>query len=347
MKLMRDMYLKCINPPKSVTVLIPTFNSEKFISAALDSIILQTYRPLEVIILDDASSDKTVDIIKDYQKENEFIKLYENEFNLGIIPSRNRLFELPNSDFLAVMDADDICHPERIEKQVMFLIQNPDISVVGSWYQFFGEKKGVVRLPTDDYSIKSTLFISNALCNPATLIRHSFLKKFKLRCNIEYAGAADYLFWIDCAQYGKLANIPQVLLDYRVHQKQESIHNNTRQRRAHLRIVTEQLNKLGVTYNDEAVLRAIIWPSASLDESLYYIGQGVKKLMDQVKSADSPVRSGVGSKIDIRFRSLCRIHGLRGLKVYLLTQGLIRLMQGRRFGIEFILSCYKNGKGLL
>ena len=116
---------------KLVSVIIPVYNVEKYVKEAIQSIQNQTYKNLEIIVIDDGSIDKTYTIVEELAKDDNRIKLYKNEKNLKIVKTLNRALSLANGEYIARMDGDDISAPDRIEKKVRFLEENKDISLVG------------------------------------------------------------------------------------------------------------------------------------------------------------------------------------------------------------------------
>ena len=116
---------------KLVSVIIPVYNVEKFVEQAIVSIIDQTYKHLEIIVIDDGSSDATYQIVADLASQDPRIKLYKNERNLKIVKTLNRALSLAQGEYIARMDGDDISALDRIEKQVAFLESNPDYDLVG------------------------------------------------------------------------------------------------------------------------------------------------------------------------------------------------------------------------
>ena len=108
-------------PSKKVDILLPAYNVEKYIRQTLDSLISQSFRDFNLFILDDCSNDNTFNIVKSYEKSDSRIKIFRNEENLGVVNSRNKLFELSKSELLAICDADDIYHSTRLEEQINFL----------------------------------------------------------------------------------------------------------------------------------------------------------------------------------------------------------------------------------
>lgn len=215
-----------------VSVLMPAYNVEKYIYDAIDSILNQTYKDIELIIVDDGSTDKTVDIIRSFNDRR--IKLYKNEKNMGLPYTRNRLLELANGEYIAIMDSDDISHKKRIEKQVKFLKKNNNIDVVGTNFKRFNESLSKRASVETDYRVnKVRLMFINGLQNPSVMFRTSFIKEKNIKYRDEYIVAQDYAFWIDCIKYGNVTNIKKVLLYYRT--GHDSITKTSKSKKAEIR----------------------------------------------------------------------------------------------------------------
>jgi glycosyltransferase involved in cell wall biosynthesis len=199
-----------------VSVFMPVYNSEQYIAEALESILNQTYKNLEIILVDDGSTDKSVEIIKNYNDKR--IKLIQNEKNMGIPYTRNVGLNNATGKYMAIMDSDDISLPNRIEKQVQYLEVHPDIDVVGSYYYKFNNKKTrEIRLPyIHPHEIDIILMFYSPLSNPSSMVRLETVRKHQLKYNLNYFVAQDYGFWVEIAKHGgKIAVIPEFLLKYR------------------------------------------------------------------------------------------------------------------------------------
>src|SRR5690349_9241462 len=125
------------------TVLMPVYNGEKYLREAIDSILAQTLTDFEFLIIDDGSKDRSVDIIKSYADPR--INLVKNEVNLGISKTLNRGIEIAAAEFIARMDADDISHPTRLQKQYDYLIKNPECALLSTWAKMITEKNEHIR----------------------------------------------------------------------------------------------------------------------------------------------------------------------------------------------------------
>ena len=205
-----------------VSVLIPCYNCEEYVEEAVMSIVKQTYSNLEILVIDDGSTDNTGCILQELAKKDNRIKYIKNTTNLKLIKTLNKGLDLCKGKYIARMDADDISLPERIEKQVIFLEKHSEIGIVGTYIQIFGVRKGVWRMDTSDKYIRAHLFCNTSFAHPTVMIRTSVLRDNCLYYKTEYPHAEDYKLWCDMAQYTKLANIPEVLLYYRINQNQVS-----------------------------------------------------------------------------------------------------------------------------
>lgn len=204
-----------------VSVLFPVYNTkEEYLRVALESILNQTYRDFEFLIINDASSDENTEkVIKSYTDER--IRYIVNEQNIGISGTRNKLINLARGEYLAVMDHDDISMPERLEKQVAFLDENPDVGVLGGQYEKLpGGKLG--KKPLYDKEIKLALMRDCAILHSASMLRKSALVNNSICYEKEFSPAEDYALWCRLSPYTRFHNLPDVLLQYRDHEENTS-----------------------------------------------------------------------------------------------------------------------------
>ncbi len=200
-----------------ISVIMPVYNTpEGYLREAIESILNQTYGDFEFIIIDDGSTNNAADIIHSYQDER--IKYVKNEKNLGIIKSLNKGLELMQGEYMARTDSDDISLPDRFEKQVKFLDENPNISILCSYFQWF-PKDRVIKAPTEDEDIKNNLLIcSNVIGHSTVMERTDFIRKFDLKYNNEFTYCEDYRFWLNAIDKAEFACIPEILVKYRIHE---------------------------------------------------------------------------------------------------------------------------------
>ena len=203
-----------------VSVLIPNYNCEKYISEAIESILKQTYKNFEFIIIDDSSTDNSWEIIKKYSKKDKRIKCFRNEKNLQIVKTRNKLFEKvsKNSKYLAIMDSDDISHKDRLKKQVHFLEkkENKNVGVVGTNLIFINENsKEIGKREYKKEITKKDILTKSPVAQPSAMIRKEVIEKIGVYSN-KFQVAEDYDLWNKIFKFYEIKNIQKDLLNYRI-----------------------------------------------------------------------------------------------------------------------------------
>ena len=205
----------------AVTVLMPTYNASKYVAEAIESVLKQSFEDWELIIVDDGSTDNTVDIIRSYTDSR--IKLICNEHDF--IGSLNLGLQEATGKYIARMDADDIMHPDRLKIQYNIMEEEPEITVCGSWVIFWGENRQSF-LPSSLKGKLDNVFIillkHNPLFHPSVMLRKEFLNAYNLRYE-HYKHAEDYKLWFEIAKRGGVFFIEdQPLLYYRLNDRQVS-----------------------------------------------------------------------------------------------------------------------------
>ena len=210
-----------------LTVLMPVYNAEKFLAESINSILSQTYSDFELLILDDASTDNSLKIIRTHAKEDKRIKILINKTNQGEAKCRNRLLKTSKTEFIAWMDADDISLEDRLQKQMDFLKQNPNIDAVGVQYSAFGSSGNLSADFTSgcslsDIEIKTNFIFGYDFFFPSSLMRIKKIKLHHLFFDINYklSTGVDQQYIIDCFPFMKFANLDRVLYQYRQHAHQ-------------------------------------------------------------------------------------------------------------------------------
>ena len=202
---------------KLISVILPVYNSEKYILEAIQSILNQTYTNFELIILDDGSTDNTLSIVRNFDDKR--ISVLKSVKNYGIVYQLNKGIDNSNGEFIARMDADDISYPDRFQKQIDFLNTNPQIDVLGSFAKKIGEEVGLIQYKYN--KPKQISFLLNFYCymlHPTVMMRKRILSKFKY--SSDYPLAEDYGLWCQINNGNNLYILDEVLLDYRIHNEQ-------------------------------------------------------------------------------------------------------------------------------
>ncbi|MCM8824400.1 MAG: glycosyltransferase [Candidatus Omnitrophica bacterium] len=195
-----------------VSVIMAAYNEEKNISKAIESILSQTFENFEFIIINDGSTDRTEEIIKKYQKKTTRIHLISKE-NTGLADSLNLGIRHSRGEYIARMDADDIADEKRLEIQVNFLENNPEIALVGSWCYLIdldNNRRIECRSPILDKEIRKYMQKDNPFIHSSVMMRRSVIKKVGGYDRIQ--GMEDYGLWIRIAKNYKVANIPMFLI---------------------------------------------------------------------------------------------------------------------------------------
>ena len=221
--------------PPTLSVLIPTYNGGRYVFEAIQSILNQTYQDFELLIIDDGSTDNTSKIIQSFNDPR--IRWFRNEKNEGLIATLNRGLELAQGQLIARMDSDDLSLPDRFEKQIHYLNEHPDVSVVGGAYETIEENVRIVRHPTDPEQVRQELlFTGCVIAHPTVMFRKKVLEDLGFTYDKNYPHAEDYALWAKLSQQVKLANLPDVLLRYRVHSEQASIQFESIQQKGAARV---------------------------------------------------------------------------------------------------------------
>lgn len=195
-----------------VSVLMPVYNSQKYLKESIESILNQTYKNIEFIIVNDGSTDKSLDIIKSFSDKR--IKIIDRKENRGIIFSLNEGIEKCSGKYIVRMDSDDISLNQRIEKQVLYMEKNRNIDASGTGIRIIGSRK-ILKLPIDYNELKVKSLFSTPLFHPTVIIKSEILKKVKYPLNCE--GYEDYMLWKMLISKGYIiSNLSEKLVYYRI-----------------------------------------------------------------------------------------------------------------------------------
>lgn len=254
-----DRPLTGIKP--KVTVLMPVHNGMLHVATAIDSILAQTFKNFELLVVNDGSSDGTGSLLDAYGKKDTRVRIIHLPQNLGIVAALNKGLELCTGQYIARMDSDDIAIAYRLAIQTKFLDEHPDYIACGSDVLLFGAEFWYARYPRTSRECNSYLTMFPCFAHGAVMLRHKAMAA--TRYEEGYPLAEDYRLWTRLAALGKLANIPRPLMRYRVHSKQNSVLSLTMQRESHCRIAAEMLADTGLPNMDATLIRRFLWPRAS------------------------------------------------------------------------------------
>src|SRR5574337_643394 len=232
-----------------VTVLIPVYNRERYVATAIESILAQSFIDFELLLIDDGSTDGSVEILRSYTTDSR-VRLVCNEQNLGIPRTRNRGIDLARGEHIAMLDSDDWAYPRLLEKQVAFLDRHKDFEVVGAWATEMDENGRslgrVKRRFVSSGELQSRLLFRCSLCNSSIMARKAILQDYGYR--EQYAVCEDFDLFVRVAKNSKLGNLPETLVRRRTHAGNLGREKAEVMKAKNQEIASAQLIELGVTF---------------------------------------------------------------------------------------------------
>lgn len=208
-----------------VSVIIPLYNGSKYIIQTLDSVLAQTYSDYEIVIVDDASTDNSYEVVERYIEEHSGVvfKLDKNSKNRGIAATRNRAIELSCGEYIALLDQDDIALPKRLELSADFLDNNPEFGAVGGGVCFIDEAGKAVldrkyTVWKNPLYIKARIMFGNIFANCEMMFRKEICQKYQIKYRDNMCGIEDFAFWTELVNHTKMVALDEVFLLHRVHE---------------------------------------------------------------------------------------------------------------------------------
>lgn len=261
-----------------VSVIMPVFNGETFLKESIQSILNQTYKNFEFIIINDGSTDTSASILSHFTNKDNRIKIYTFLDNAGVVRCLNKGIELSQGKYIARMDADDISLPNRLKKQVLFLEQNPKYYLIGSQTEMINQKGKQLGVFTQLYSSYEELKISSLFyspfSHPTIMIKKEFLNSTSYHS--DFHKIEDYDLWIRLLENNFASNLNETLLLYRIHPGQETQNENN--------IRVSNLKKL---YRRQFKLYGISFSEIDLETHLLIPGSNAIQLsLEQIKELD-------------------------------------------------------------
>ncbi len=208
---------KATNNPQ-ITVLMASYNADKYIEKAIESILKQVYKNFEFIIIDDCSTDKTWDIVESYSKKDKRIKIYRNNKNIKSCKTLIKGMKIARGKYIAIMDNDDWSYPDRLRKQYDFLEFHPNVGIVGGTLEIMDENEKIYserRYELIDKKIREKIFRYSPYAHPLVMLRRSVLEKVGYY-DYSFAPADDYELYFRIGIVSEFANLPDKLVKYRV-----------------------------------------------------------------------------------------------------------------------------------
>lgn len=232
-----------------LSVLLPVYNAGPYLKETLDSLLTQTRPADQIVIINDGSTDQSLELLQQYQRKEQRIQLISQD-NAGVSAARNKGLTICEGDFIALMDADDICQPSRFTTQLEAMHKRR-LDLCGSWLHTFGRKSREVRYPYHDAELKwNYLYLGRTLPNPTVMMRRQVLGTTRYQEGLAFA--EDYGFFLDVLLGNpqvKLGNVPKSLLSYRTHPQQASQRLQEQNQHSIVSLLQDLLPKAGIQAN--------------------------------------------------------------------------------------------------
>ena len=264
----------------SISMIMPVYNSERYVSIAIESILTQTFQDFEFIIVNDGSTDSSLEVIQRFQVKDSRIRILDLPHQ-GITKSLNSAIRIAQGKYIARMDADDISMPERLEKQYHYMEAHPEIAVCGSGALIIDEDGDVIRkdrvVCTHENIEKRHLSGKCSLKHSSVIIRASILRKVN-GYNEELPYAQDFDLWFRIGEIGKLVNLPNALIKFRRNPNSVSYLKKREQWESVCKAIDNASVRRGVTIQRPAFKenshREFFKPRLYLESTFYYLTTG-------------------------------------------------------------------------
>lgn len=259
-----------------LSVCLPTYNAGGFLSQAIDSILNQTFKDFEIIIIDDGSTDNTPEIINRYLAKDKRIKYFQNAENIGIFHNWNKCLDYATGDYITMFAQDDVMLPKNLETKVKILDENPNLGLVTSSVKIIDAKGNLNQWDWANYAddklakgrdwVLNNLGEANPICCPFVLMNRWALEKVGGKFNTNYAYASDFEMWLKIGLIADLYFIKETLGYYRWHDSNKThSFNDIYKTEEHLLIAGQILDSLGLSgeelekLENQAIARTLKW----------------------------------------------------------------------------------------
>jgi glycosyltransferase involved in cell wall biosynthesis len=244
----------------AISVVMAVYNGERFVQRAIDSVLKQTFPDFELIIVNDGSIDGTSDILAKASLEDGRIKVLENESNSGLIETRNKSIEYAKGKYIAVLDSDDECAPNRLEVQYNFMEMHPDVGLCGARFvkKFANGSEGMWDFPELDSAIRRRMFWGVGHLNSSVIMRRQVLMDHHIRYHPSFPVSEDFKLFFDIGKYAKMHNLRDVLGTYHFHDEQQTAVKKELIGICSAKIAHEHFELLGINldqYNRELITK--------------------------------------------------------------------------------------------
>ena len=230
-----------------VTVLMPTYNVAPWVEEAIRSVLKQTYHDFELLVVDDASTDDTLDRVRAIDDPRIRIAAFPD--NVGLAENLNRGLDLIDTELVARMDGDDIVEPDWLETGINVLDTHPEVGICSFGFQFFGAKTSLVRFPEHHEDSKAQMLFGCTVIVP--VFRKSVFTDNHLHYSTEAFPAEDYMMWANAYRVTQIYNVQRTLFHYRTHPTQISTARREAQIAKSNEVRLKMLHWLNPDFTDE------------------------------------------------------------------------------------------------
>jgi len=266
------------------------YNGEKYLRESIDSILNQSFTDFEFLIINDGSTDGTLDIINTYGDPR--IRLIQNDTNLGLVAVRNQGLASAGGEYIAWLDCDDIAYPSRLAAQIAFMDTHPEYGMIGSWVEIIdgsGKPSGDIwRYDMPVENIPSAMLFYNCFAQSSVFIRKKYLPEVRYRP--DFPGTEDFDLWIRMAAYTKVWNLPKILVKYRVHSASISFLKAGDIEKCVQKIILHQLNNMGIqpTPHELRIHRSVgKWQFEASKEYIKDVETWLYKLLEAIERSEN------------------------------------------------------------
>jgi len=314
---------------------MPVYNAERYVKDAVASILNQTYRNLELIIIEDGSADNSLQKLESIKDDR--IILVKNDVNRGQIYTRNLGLKMAKGEYIGMFDADDIAYPDKFKLQINFLKKNEDYGMIGSWAKFIDEDgkrlRGSWKLRAKPDMIPSIMLFKNYFLQSAVVYRKDCISKYSFKEGFEIA--EDYIIWLEIIEKYKTWNFQKYLVDYRIHKDSITKREPERKLQVERILFNQQLVKLGIeATKDELNMHLLIKNNMPIKKinTLRQIEKWLLKIEDRNEDELIYDRKMLARVIFNRWLKVCKkASGLRFKMIYTLFTSRIFYMFVKSF----------------
>lgn len=299
-----------------VSVIMPVFNTERFIAASIESVLAQTFADFELILVDDGSTDRSREIIQSYRDPR--VRAFRNPQNLGAAGAKNHALQHAQSEVLAFLDSDDLADQTRLARQISFLGRNPDIHILATQIEVIDENGTVIERPCRvsrvSAEIPATLLFENCIAQSSVMVRKSILPTSPFRA--EFEPAEDYDLWARLVTKARFAQMNETLVKYRIQASGVSVRRADQMKQSVRAVRAEQLRRLGIEPEIELHSRISKWPLDASADQLNQAEAWLLALCDANDRSQIYDRTAFRKVLSEYWFRLCRDSWLLGLPTW-------------------------------